>query len=407
MFLKLNDHLIFLIFFFSVVFPNAFRPIVIPLMFFSFFLCLPYIRIFKDLKIYYLIYVFSILITLIFLLLGIYNGASYESVIQVLITYIISPFMWLIILTYIVQYFSNEKIINLLMTLSLLSCASVALYFYLFLSYGPSSVSFFGSTSNVHISENGYSGAIMHVFGSLIFLGGGIFFCPNISNSNKLNFFVIIFIFVTVIFAGRTALTLSILVSLFLYFFLLGKKLLFKRNPELKYFPLMFLFIFLLMLLVAVIKNYFGVDFLFIISLYFEKIVSGGGEARIEQAVSLITGIENAFALGTGHGVGTEYIRNDDFPWRYELVWLATILRTGIFGAFVYILPYIFYLIVFFIRLKNSELSKLDIYFFGAWLAVFLASNTNPYIEAISFQWMYILPLVFLFNHSRSFKKCK
>jgi hypothetical protein len=36
-------------------------------------------------------------------------------------------------------------------------------------------------------------------------------------------------------------------------------------------------------------------------------------------------------------------------------------------------------------------------FLFSAFMAAFIASNTNPYIEAFAFQWMYTIPLVALF----------
>lgn len=399
---KVNYYLIVVVLFFSVVFPNVLKPVVVTFMFLSFLLSLPYIKVRSELKVFYLMFLFSALVTIFFICLGLHNGAPENSVLLVTFIYIISPLLWLVILTFFVQYFTYDKIVSLLVLFSILGCISVAVYFYLFLNYGPSSVSFFESGTNVNMNSDGYSGAIMHVFGSLIFLGGGFFFYPNVIKSLNVKFFILLIIFLTMVFAGRTALTLAIVLSSFMFFTVLSVKFVLNRYSSIKFFFIITLTIFVFFSLIIVIREFSGVDFLYIASVFFDKSMSGGGGARVEQASALFEGIENSFVLGKGHGVGVDYIRSDDFPWRYELVWIATVLRVGFIGAFIYSIPYMFYLFIFFKRMKGSQLTSLDKFFFGSWVAVFLASNTNPYIEAFSFQWMFIMPLVFLFNDTTS-----
>jgi hypothetical protein len=125
---------------------------------------------------------------------------------------------------------------------------------------------------------------------------------------------------------------------------------------------------------------------------------SGGGEARSVQASALWTGIIEAHGVGAGHGVGVPYVRSDQYPWRYELVWVATIFRVGLVGAIVYFLPFAFYIAAAVRSGLHRSLTMEDRFLLGGFLCAFVASGTNPYIESFAFQWMYILPIVWFFR---------
>lgn len=397
---QLNFFLILIVLFFSIVLPNSSKVFVLGLMLISFCISFMHIQIQGRLKLLFGLFFLSVLTTFFYIILGMLNGSPSEAVKQVIFVYVLSPLLWLVILVYFVQNFSEKQIIHILAYFSIMACISVGIYFYLFLNYGAGAISFFGSKGNVNMSNTGYSAAIMHVFGSLIFLGGGFFLSPAIIESIKLRSLVLLLIFIVVIFAGRTALTVAVFLSLTMASVIVFLKVISHKYSAIKFAAVTVFSVLAFALLVFYINASLGVDFLYIIERFAGKIAEGGGGERVNQAHSLIKGIENSPFIGQGHGVGVEYVRSSRFPWRYELVWLATIFRTGIIGAFIYSLPHLMYLITLTIKAKQKQLNDLDKFFFGAWFAVFVASNTNPYIEAFSFQWMYILPLVFFFNKS-------
>lgn len=394
--------LILLVLFFSVVLPNAYKVFVIGIIIAVILPVLLKVRISDGLKKLLFFYMASVIVTLFYLCIGILNNIPYEAVIQTVIIYIISPLIWMIILTYFIQNFSDKKIIKTLNILTLFACVSVALYFYLFLNYGEASIAFFGSNANVNMNDEGYSGAIMHVFGSLVFLGGGYFINPNVVVQKSMRYLILTSIFLVIIFAGRTALMLAVFLSLFLYIFSQIFKAIVKGDSPIKVLVAFIFTIFLGGVIIELIHKYIGVDFYFIVNYYLDKILAGGGGERSAQASSLLEGVANSNLLGAGHGMGVEHIRSYEFPWRYELVWLSTLYKTGFLGSTVYISVFIFYFYIILARLKSGTLRPLDKFFSGGLLGALIASNTNPYIEAFSFQWMFIMPLVYLFNDTTS-----
>lgn len=123
-----------------------------------------------------------------------------------------------------------------------------------------------------------------------------------------------------------------------------------------------------------------------------------GGQERILQANALIQGICSNLFLGSGHGVGVGVIRNSEFPWRYELLYLATLYRVGLIGFIVYSLPSLFVIRGYLKVSKNkshSWLRLVDRYMFVGFIATIIISATNPYLESFEFQWMFWCPVVY------------
>ena len=144
------------------------------------------------------------------------------------------------------------------------------------------------------------------------------------------------------------------------------------------------------------ILNLFAISIDAIFRDFFDKLASGGGVLRSEQFYALLKGINDSFGFGVGHGVGVSYLRDNNFPWRYELVWMATILRVGFFGSLIYLMLFLIYIKKFLIYRKKNNISAFDLFIFSGFVAAFVASNTNPYIESFAFQWMYVFPVVSL-----------
>ncbi|MCT7061868.1 hypothetical protein, partial [Salmonella enterica] len=90
-----------------------------------------------------------------------------------------------------------------------LCCASVAVFFYLFLTRGAAAVSFFFEGANVNLAE-GFSGATMHVYGSMIFLCGGFFSSPEVIKHRSLRFSLLAMLLICALTSGRSALILSV-----------------------------------------------------------------------------------------------------------------------------------------------------------------------------------------------------
>jgi hypothetical protein len=80
---------------------------------------------------------------------------------------------------------------------------------------------------------------------------------------------------------------------------------------------------------------------------------------------------------------------------------LATLHRVGVFGFAIYALSFCICIFNFLKRWHQRILSEFDLFLFSGFACALVASSTNPYIEAFSFQWMYVIPIVYflVFNN--------
>lgn len=341
----------------------------------------------------------SILVTIAYMIVGTVNGAPDEAITQVIIIYIASPLLWFITLSAALRTIGEDNIIEILKPITLLCAASVGAFFFLFLHYGAESVYFLKENANVNTAE-GYSGANMHVYGSLIFLTGAFFSATDKLKNVLFKIIMLGVLFICAITSGRSALILAAPLGLAIGFLLPEKKL--RAVPAPKKTKLYA--VLSIVVGVIIISAFLHIDLLLIIEMFFDELLSGGGSARSEQSIALIEGAAASYGLGAGHGIGVDYIRSYDYPWRYESIWLATLHRTGVIGAIIYSLPATIYIFGTLKKSINQGLSSSERFFFGGFICIFLASNTNPYIEAVPFQWMYILPVVAFFMRENNRK---
>lgn len=406
-YIMLNRCFIFLttaLLFLAVIIPNSLPIATASILFLTFIFAVLQIRWKVDLGKLIGLYILGVVITVLYVGVGVNNGAPMESVIQNLFVYSISPLMWIVICSVLMNKISLAIFFRSVNFLAVGCVASVAIFYYLYSKFGPSAVSLFIETANVNLN-GGYAAATMHVYGSLIFLTAGFFASPGIVRNKYFRFILLSALGIAAFTSGRSALILSVFIGIGIGFlvrpgrkFFLGKTV---KSSGKKYLPIIF-GIMLVSWTALVFSSYFDIDLALILSMFSEKLFSGGGDERSGQFVALLQGVVDSNGLGIGHGVGVSYIRNDNFPWRYELIWLATILRVGVLGAVVYTLPFVICLFKFFLIWRRKLATECDIFVFAAFVAVFLASNTNPYIEGFAFQWMYVFPVVYFFRRDQN-----
>jgi hypothetical protein len=154
--------------------------------------------------------------------------------------------------------------------------------------------------------------------------------------------------------------------------------------------------IFLILTLIIFLSSKFtDLNILLGVEQMFDKLTTRGGEGRNQQSYLFIEGIFENYGLGAGHGIGVSFAVHDKYPWRYEMIWLASLYRVGFLGAFVYALPFIFVLFSEGRHLIKGKLNSNEKFLYGGLLCSFIATNTNPYIEGYVFQWMFVLPVVY------------
>lgn len=387
-----------LLLFLSVVIPNSLQLPTAAMLAVCFLFALYGFRMVPGLKTIFLFYACTVMVTLIYIAVGFLNDAPWIAAAQVVTIYIVSPMLWIFISAGLTLKIGTERLVQWFVWLAILCCISVAIYFVLYHIGGAAAVSFFTEAANVNNSD-GYSAAVMHVYGSLIFLCGGFFSSPELIRNKLLRMIVLAALLICIITSGRSALILSVPIGLLLGLMLTPRTSGYQRRRSLltqviKYGLPMLLAAALAVFALGELAN---IHLSVIFNNFADKLASGGGSARSGQAYALYQGILDSGGVGVGHGIGVSYIRSTDYPWRYELVWLATILRVGIVGALIYASLFFWYIARV---MKAAVLRRLTPgmkFMFCGFVAAFVASNTNPYIEAFTFQWMYVLPVVGFF----------
>lgn len=380
----------------TVVVPNSLQiPSAVALVL-ACLLALPALRIRPGFRTLLALYACTVIVTLFYMAVGGMHDAPVEAQVQVTLIYIISPLLWMIVADGLLRQLGTDRLIGWFVLLSLLCAVSVAMFFYLYLTHGAAAVSFFFEGANVNLKE-GFSGATMHVYGSLIFLSGAFFSSPELIRSRLLRLALLAMLLVCALTSGRTALILAVPLGWFLGVLLTPRTTVQPHRSSIlriiRYGVPMAVAVAIALLL---LDAYTQISLSKVLDAVTTKLASGGGPARVEMTRSLSAGILANDGLGSGHGVGVGFISDAEHPWRYELVWLATLYRVGMIGTLVYALPFLLYIVAV-IRLSiGRRLPPRHKFMFCGFVCAFLGTNTNPYIEAFVFQWMYVIPLVAL-----------
>ncbi|MFC4764014.1 hypothetical protein [Dyella koreensis] len=389
-----------LLLFLTVVVPNSLPVPTAAMMGITTLMALPGLRLGRGFKKLLALLMCSSMVTVIYIAVGYLNDAPPVAAAQVLVIYILSPLLWMVISDGLLRWPGSSRLMDWFAWLSVLACISVGLYFYLYLTYGAAAVSFFfKGQANVNLNE-GFSGAIMHVYGSLIFLAGGFFSSPELIKSRLLRLTVLAMLLVCALTSGRSALILAIPVGWVLGQWLTPRTLGYQRSirtPLTRLVKVGLPTVFAIALVVVLLESYTSIRLSVIYDSFMDKLTSGGGTSRVGMAGSLFEGILDNGGIGAGHGIGVSFVSSQEYPWRYELVWLATVYRVGLVGALVYALPFLLYIARVLRMAAVRKLPPQHKFLFCAFVAAFIASNTNPYIEAFAFQWMYTIPVLALF----------
>ena len=305
-----------------------------------------------------------------------------------------SPALWILVAGGVLATFESDSLERMMENNAIFGAASVGLFFYLFLNGGPEAVSFFIEPENANVNlVDGYSGATMHVYGTLLFMSSAMFAMLAVGEMGTKLLITLGILVVVAVTSGRSALMLSVPVGLVLGA-LLRPGIHGQRAGTIAWALGKQVGIAVLagIVFIILLSSFTEVDVLYIIGGFWEELSGGGGSERTNQANALFDGIISSFGIGAGHGIGVNYIRSEMYPWRYEIVLLATIYRVGFAGALVYAWPFIRYGWGVFETWKHKRLTNFDVFLFAGCASAFIAAATNPYIEAYTFHWMYVLP---------------
>ena len=381
----------------AAVVPHSFQAVEAVTFFATMLICLVLIR--RDLWLDQVMLTFFVgtAVTAVYVWVGYTNGAPRAASNQTLFVYIISPLMWIVMSTALFQYVGLARVTSWLIWMTWAAVASVAAFFFLFLTFGKGAVLFLTADANVNVS-GGFAGATMLVYGSMIFLAGAIYAQPLMIRNKVARVILPGLVFLAALTSGRSALILAIPIG-FVTGVILRRRTRVDEtttNGQRILLPIILLGLGSLIVLVVIDFLIDSIDLTVVIGRFWDELTSGGGSERTEQAQALWDGFIDSYGLGVGHGVGVPYIRNMLFPWRYEVMPLATLLRVGLLGAIAYASTFLIYGQRFLARWSARDLRAEDIYMIGGFIPALLAIGTNPYIESFVFQWMYFLPVMAL-----------
>lgn len=126
-----------------------------------------------------------------------------------------------------------------------------------------------------------------------------------------------------------------------------------------------------------------------------------GEQSNVERRLqfdALLEGIAQAPLFGQGAGAVASYIRSDEMPWAYELLYIAFIFHYGLVGFMVYASGIGALLLVFLNRCVRNDQSNVMAAWFGALVAFLFASATNPYLLKFDYMWVVFIPLAWVFS---------
>ncbi len=384
--------------FVCVVFPHSFQAPTAGLLVVGLLLSLLVIRKSEYLDRLMTTYLLGVIVTAIYVWIGYAHRAPRAAVTQTILVYILSPFMWLIIGATLTQQFGIERLVRTLIRFTWAAVIEVAVFFWAFLVFGKQAVSFLSEQANVNVS-GGIAAANIIVYGSLIFLAGALFAQPSAVPGRWRRITLPALVLVCAITSGRSALILAIPIGL-----VIGAVFRSRVQTEdggeqggLRTLVPTFLLALLGIAVLLIIDQFVDAfDLITIYQQFIAELFSGGGSERTEQIAALWEGVRESYGLGVGHGIGVAYLRSAEFPWRYEVIPMATLLRVGLIGTLVYASTFAIYGLTFADRFAKRTLRNEDVYMFGGFASVTLAVFTNPYIESFVFQWMYFLPVMSL-----------
>jgi hypothetical protein len=330
------------------------------------------------------------------------RGAPEEALYEVVVIYIIFPFLWSVVSCGVIFVFGVDRIVRVFTYYLLPCCFITIIYYYIaFFAYGPAAVSFIAENSNALLTEKGGIEATMHVYGPLIFIVGGVLSSYELIKNMAIRYSMVAIAFTCSIISGRSALILTCAIGLLLHLLFTRYTQPPNRNASAIFGLIVMRISGAIIAMVAVItlaSALFNIDAFIAFDELSEKLRSGGGSQRAEQFYSLLDGIYQHSWFGAGHGQGASYYSSVEKPWRYELVWVATLYRTGIAGFVIYAIPFAYCLVKYTILLRRGQLTGYERFIFAGYICALLASNTNPYLEAIVMQWMFVLPSVYILD---------
>lgn len=304
------------------------------------------------------------------------------SEIYILGSYVFAPAAWWFILSRLLKLEKLDRIIQFVLICGIIAALEIILFFIFFDYLDPAISDLLIADPNVTLSSSGTPVVRLYAISSLIFIAPA-FFSLLIDKKKLYNIpgissiIASVFLIATVL-SGRSALIIVALTSLTILGVAGGV-----RRIGLIVSGGLF---------VILALSFLGVNTISALSNVVNKVSDYGGEERLSQRDALLSGFSTSPLIGQGHGVPASIIRDENDPWRYELFYHALLFHGGLFGFITYMAP----IFIAFAALLRGAIRKDSIKRFALFglTSILIATYTNPYIEGIESQWMWILPLL-------------
>lgn len=314
------------------------------------------------------------------------------SEIYILGSYVLAPAAWWFILSRLLKLEKLDRIIQFIIICGIMAALEIIVFFIFFDYLDPAIMDLLIADPNVTLSSTGIPVVRLHAISSLIFIAPAFF--SLLIDKNKpykipgFSMAIASIFLIASVLSGRSALIIVTLVSLAI----MGISGGIRRIG---------LIIFGGLLMIAAL-SFLDVNIISAFSNVVNKVSDYGGEVRLLQRDALLSGFSTSPLIGQGHGVPASVIRDENDPWRYELFYHALLFHGGLFGFFTYLAP----IFIAFAALLRGAIRKDAIKRFALFgLTSFLiATYTNPYIEGIELQWMWIFPLLIGLRNSGLYK---
>lgn len=298
--------------------------------------------------------------------------------------YLVFLYAYILIMCY---KWNQNKVFNFLFIISLLvNITIIGITFLYFMGVDIDRPYFPGSSFVVRENSVGYSIATFQSL-SFFLVFNIIYF---INKKDLMSMIPCVLGLINVFTSDRRAIILfPTLVSLLYVFF-------FYKGKDIKRFLIYFLIIVLsLIVVLAILSNLLGIDLAERFSKAFELITydDDSDDVRVKQFKALMDKFLESPLLGNGLGAYAEsYIRDPEIPYAYELTYIASLMKYGLFG---FTLIYGGYIVTL-IKICRKNIGDIRLHaIIGGVISLLLVSVTNPYINV---SLLLLLTIVFVWN---------
>jgi hypothetical protein len=362
-----------------IIFPNAFREIKL------FFLLLLTPILASSIK--HTLHPRLILWATIYLLIhsiaiihGLQHNTDGDFISSIIGAYILAPVAWMLF-GITLFYRLTPKLISKIFLIGLAAvCIQICGMFFLFDVIPDYVKEALIADANVTFID-GIPKVRLHAIASLVFLVPYVVLSRYFSIFTRVTFGVLSL--GTIFIAGRTGVLMATSISIFVFLLI--------RLRDRKLLAVIGLFF-----VCVTALNFSGflekVDAGAIISEHFTKIINDIDDTRSAQRSELLRAFMENPLFGKGHGLSLNIIRDTEKPWRYELFYEANLFHVGIVGLFITFLPLYFSLWSIGFRGTSANLTDDRVAFAAGLLSGLIATATNPYLEGVELQWMYVIP---------------